>query len=331
MRVTFFLDEDGLDRLRGLDPDAAWRELQLGEHAWVLQTFLRLTRAGHPAELANVPPDEGLIVFHAKQSKALARRLPRRRDVVLVGARADNREPLIADFEVLQNGRFADGRRRFHIPHWPQPGLISRDPARGTRLERLVYKGFDRNLHPAFRSEAWRRFLAGQGIEWVTDSVAFAGRSTDKMAIEWPDFRQVDAVLAVRPDERSQRTAKPATKLLNAWLAGVPALLGPEYAFRELRRSDLDYLEVGSLSEAEAAVRRLREDPGLYQAMVENGRSRAAEYTVEATVRRWAELLYETLPALAHTPASRRLRRVPLPVKVPARALARLLTLRPAR
>ncbi|HVR99524.1 MAG TPA: glycosyltransferase, partial [Thermoanaerobaculia bacterium] len=258
-----------------------------------------------------------------------ARRLPRRRDVVLVGARADNREPLIADFEVLQNGRFADGRRRFYMPHWPQPGLIPRDPARGTNLARLVYKGFDRNLHPAFRSAEWRRFLAGRGIEWVTDSMAFAGRATDKMAVEWPDFRQVDAVLAVRPDERSQRTAKPATKLLNAWLAGVPALLGPEYAFRELRRSELDYLEVGSLAEAEEAVRRLQADPGLYRAMVENGRARGAEYTVEATVRRWAELLYETIPARA----ARRswTRRVPLPLKVPARALARLLTLRPAR
>lgn len=252
------------------------------------------------------------------------------RDVVLVGIRADNREPLIADFEVVQNGRFADDRRRFFIPHWPQPGLIPRDPARGAAVSRIAYKGFDGNLDPEFRSPAWTGFLAENGIDWVVDSVEFAGRATDRLALEWPDFRTVDLVLAVRP-RGGRETSKPATKLVNAWIAGVPALLGPELAFRELRRSELDYLEVSSLDEARAAVRRLLDDPGLYRAMVENGRRRAAELTGEVLVRKWTSLLFERIPALAATPRGRLTRRLPLPVKVSARWLARLLTLRPAR
>lgn len=329
MNVTFFLaGEKDVEALRRLDPDRDWREFQVGERAWILQTYLRLVRAGCPVELAASPPSEGIVVFHAKQSRALRSQWRRLRRTVLLGVRADNREPLIADFEVLQNGRFADEKRRFFIPHWPQPALIPRDVSRGAMIRRIAFKGFDQNLHPDFRSPAWREFLAGKGIEWEVDAVPFAGEATDRLKIEWPDFRQVDLLLAVRPKDRRLWTPKPATKLCNAWLAGVPALLGPEHAYRELRRSELDYLEVDSLESAKAAVLRLLERPDLYEAMVRNGRARGAEFTAEATLPRWMELLTGKLPALA---ASRAGWRPSLPVHVAGKWLLQKAALRPAR
>jgi len=329
MRLTFFLDgEEDLESLRRLDPDRDWRHFQRGEQVWVVQTYLRLARAGLPVELASVPPGEGLVVFHAKQARALRRQAHTLKDAVLVGARADNRQPLIADFEILQNGTFADGRHRFHIPHWPQPGLLPRDPSRGTAIRRLVYKGFDANLNPEFRGPKWRRLLAERGIEWVVDAAPFAGRETDAQAIDWPDFREADLILAVRPPDRRLATNKPASKLVNAWLAGAPALLGPEVAYRELRRSELDYFEVSSLAEAREAVDRLLGDPGLYTSMVENGRARAAGFTAEAIVPRWEKLLFETIPALAPSSASRR---VPLSLRSAGRWLSRTAERRPAR
>ncbi len=328
MRCTFFLAGEDLESLSRIDPGRDWRELQTGERAWILQTWLRLRRAGHPVELSATAPEDGLVVFHAKQKRELLRQRSRLRDAVLVGVRADNREPLIADFEILQNGCFADGRRRFFMPHWPQSGLVPRDPARGERVEQIAYKGFAANLHPAFRTPAWTGFLAAEGIAWVVDAAAFAG--PNRLDLEWPDFRTIDLVLAVRPEERKLRRSKPATKLVNAWLAGVPALLGPELAFRDFRRSELDYLEVASVAEAREAVLRLRRDPGLYRAMVENGLRRGEEFTHEALVSRWAELLFETIPALAQQ-RSRLVRRLPLPARAAGRWLARTVTLRPAR
>jgi hypothetical protein len=329
MRCTFFLAGEDLEALSRIDPDRDWRELQTGERAWILQTWLRLRRAGHPVELSEtVSADSTLVVFHAKQTKELLRQRSRLRDAVIVGVRADNREPLIADFEILQNGFFDDGRRRFFMPHWPQSGLVPRDPARGERIERIAYKGFAANLHPDFRTPAWTDFLAGEGIEWVVDAVAFDGRN--RRELDWPDFRTVDLALAVRPAERKQRRSKPATKLVNAWLAGVPALLGPELAFQELRRSELDYLEVASVAEAREAVLRLRRDPGLYRVMVENGLRRGAEFAHDALVPRWAELLFEIIPVLAER-RSRLFRRLPLPARAAGRWLARTVTLRPAR
>jgi hypothetical protein len=285
-------------------------------------------------ELVGQPPECGenvLLVFHAKHKRALARSSGRLTDAVLVGVRADNREPLEADFEILQNGRFANNRRRFHVSHWPQPGLIPRDPARGTGLLRVAYKGFDRNLHPTFREPRWRELLAARGIEWVVDSVEFAGDQTDHNQVQWNDFSTIDAVVAVRPCERHLYRSKPATKLYNAWHAGVPAILGPEHGYRELRRSPLDYLEVSSVAEAEQALVLLQEDHALYNAMVEHGRRRAAELSVEAICAQWRRLLFEEIPRRAGSPSRRAMRRCPMPLRVALRRLARTATLRPPR
>jgi hypothetical protein len=331
-RVSFALPgEDDLDRLKDLRPDDDWRELQTGERAWILQTFLRLRQAGQPVELVTTPPGLGTAVFHAGHKREVFRARRSLTDTVLIGVRGDLRDPLIADVQVLQNGRFADGRRHFYIPHWPQPGLRPRRPDREARVERVAFKGFDRNLHPDLRAPAWRDFLGHHGIEWLVDSVEYRGRDTAREAIDWPDFTDVDVVVAVRPPDRRFHLAKPATKLINAWLAGVPAILGPEYAYRELRRSELDYIEVSSIDDAGRAVLGLRDDPDRYRAMVDNGLDRAQEYTVAAVTERWRSLLFDTVPALADDPAFRRLRRLPLPTRRAVGRLQQLLGLRRSR
>jgi hypothetical protein len=131
----------------------------------------------------------------------------------------------------------------------------------------------------------------------------------------------------VRPAEGAH-TGKPGTKLYNAWLAGVPAVLGPEPAFRELRRHELDYLEVTSVEEALAAIDRLRSDPALYRAMVDHGRERARDFSVEAILDRWTDLLWERVPALA---AQRPLRSVPPLLRPAVRKVSGLLQRRSAR
>jgi hypothetical protein len=65
-----------------------------------------------------------------------------------------------------------DGRR-FAVPHWPQPGLDERDPARGDRLRVVACKGFAGNLDPAFRDERWPARLAELDVGWAFDAVDF--------------------------------------------------------------------------------------------------------------------------------------------------------------
>jgi hypothetical protein len=200
--------------------------------------------------------------------------------------RGDAHDPALADFTIEQNFQRPETRNRASIAHWPQPGIVRRDPNRGTRLEMLTFKGRVRNLDPVFREQAFRDALAQEGIAFEIDAFAdLRGQHS------WNDYHEADAVLAVRNMTLSDARGKPASKLINAWFAEVPALLGPEPAFQELRRSELDFIEVRTPAEALNALKRLKESPALYQAMVENGRVRREDFTEDALSARWAEVL----------------------------------------
>ena len=315
MDVTFFLPEPDLDRLARLQPDRDWREFVTGGRAWTLQTFLRLRERGDPVTLSATLPDEGLVVFsntHRRELRLPRRGIPRR---VLVGTRQDQLPIRSADYEVLQTRRGCNSRTRHFMPHWPQPGLVARDPTRGARVERLAFKGLSANLHPALAAPDWRAHLASRGLEWVADATEFRGSATDRYALDWPDYHDVDLIVALRPPGRHFNRSKPPTKLFNAWLAGVPAILGPERAYRDLREGPLDYIEATDVAGVERAIARLVQDGDLYRAMVEHGRRRAQEFTAEATAARWSRLLFEVLPAAADRPAARLRRRLPLPLR----------------
>jgi hypothetical protein len=323
--VVFFLaDEPDIDTIRTLDPDRDPDQFRVGERSWIAQTYLRLRSAGWPVDLSDRPPERGLVVFHAKHKHALATVASSRPDLIFVAIRADNSSPLLADFEVLQNGRFDDGRTRFRMPHWPQSGLVPRDPGRGARVETVGYMGFEENLHPDFLDERWAAGLAELGVEWKPRMPRF--RSTNRAgSVDWESYRDLDLVLAVRPFRRELEYAKPATKLVNAWRAGVPALIGPEFPCREIRRDPRDYIEVRGRADALAAVRRLRDDHELYLDMVANGAERAREFSFEDITGQWGQLLFETIPQRIAEGNLCWTRRLPIPVRVHARRLSRLV------
>lgn len=47
----------------------------------------------------------------------------------------------------------------------------------------------------------------------------------------WHDYREIDVVVALRPKSTKKHFCKPATRLYNAWIAGVPAILPNESAY----------------------------------------------------------------------------------------------------
>ena len=256
--------------------------------SWVLQTYLLLRDRGHPVELTNVVPNEGIVVLCT--SEVPIAHVPGSRQF-LVSINADQSPDPFAQMRITQNriqSRLMAGA--FHVPHWPQPGIVPRDPARGDRLQRAAYFGDDVNLCAELKDGRWQEFLAARKIAWEVRGA----QSSRKI-----DFSDVDLVVAVRSFRRSGYICKPASKLFNAWIAGVPALLGSELAFREWRRSDLDYLEVGSFDAVCAAVDRLIETPQLHRAMTENGRRRAEEVSRDRILRRWEHLLFDVARARA--------------------------------
>jgi hypothetical protein len=256
-------------------PDAVADRLRGGYHGWIVQTWLVLKRRGHDVTLVDRFPAGGIAVVHCDHVSVRER--PWRSFVVAV--RADRPPARLCDHQVVQNELGVRSPREHFMPYWPQPGLRPRDPSRGDRVERVGFIGRDRNLAEPFKSPAFRAALEDRGLELVIREEP------------WNDYRDLDVVLAVRSGRPRFLAIKPPSKLVNAWLAGCPALLGPEPAYAALRTDPLDYVEVRTPDEALAELTRLRAEPRRYRALVEQGGRRAQEFTLERMAERWEALL----------------------------------------
>ncbi len=211
-----------------------------------------------------------------------------------IACRSDGAVPELADLRVVQNRALVRSAQDRFIPHWPQPGLIPRDESRGSRVEVLTYMGGTVNLYAPLKEDSFRdRLMELYGVKFEANL-----RGRNDMTAKWFDYSATDLALALRDIGVEDVKVKPASKLVNAWLAGVPALLGPEPAFAELRKSDLDYVIVRSERDVLAAIERLQSDSNLYRAMVNNGRERAKEYNEQKNIMRWSELLTVDVPPL---------------------------------
>ena len=249
-----------------------------GEITWVLQTYLRLKDQGFPCELVGSMPTEGIVLVHRNSLPFNYRPEPKQ---LLVCLKADKPARPYAQLHVVQNERETKLlRNSYRITHWTQPGLIPRDPSRGDQFKTVAFFGRKGNLAKELTDPGWVKRLKSIGLEWRF-----------KNCYQWHDYSDVDVSLAVRTFGASCGDWKPPSKLCNAWLAGVPAILGSEPAFQEQRRSELDYIEVNTLQETIHALERLRNDVDLRQAMVKNARIRAQEVKPEKIVEQWCSFL----------------------------------------
>jgi hypothetical protein len=305
--VWFYLPDQAA--LHGRDPerldiDRDWQVFGTGLYVWVLQTFLRLRAMGAPVRLTGRAPESGIVVTHADYVERLLAETPRALDVTIVSARSDRPKQIYADVEIVQNVSSVEDFQVF-IPSWPQPNLIARRPERGLVVENVVYIGADKQLHQDLKTDEWARTLRDRGLQWESRAISFTGNDNLYSGHRWNDYTAVDVIVAMRPPASRQNRSKPAAKLTNAWAAGVPAIVSPDDAYRELRRSSLDYLEATNAQEALDAILRLQSDPMLFKAMVDNGRERAREFQSDRLAARWETALWHTIPAMTDSVGAR--------------------------
>ena len=273
------LDEDDIARHA--------RRFRGGINNWIVQTFIRVRK---PLLAADMTPTIGERLVgdcvNVAHRDSLNRLLAPYHRSYIVGVRAD-RPPLHScKWELVQNDLERGGPQARHMPFWPQPGLVPRDAERGTRVERIAYFGRTAAAPAWFYDQRFHSKLRRLGVEFeIRDG-------------EWFDYRDVDLVLAHRIESPTVLRHKPASKLVNAWLAGTPALLANEPAYAALKRSALDYIGIESPYDVIKAVERLRGSPQHYLAMVSNGRRRGEMFDVVPTKERWLRLLLdEVIPA----------------------------------
>lgn len=270
-----------------------WPGFGLGLHAWTLQTYLRLKGEGFPCQLTDCLPSEGIALLHHNALRVHQAPVKPTPKLLLICIKAEGERYPYAQLHVVQNPQEANPRNgRHYLPHWPQPGLIPRCRQRGDRFETIAYFGHAANLAPELKSPVWERQLAALGLRWQPIINHNPWDDFQQVDSRWHDCRQIDAIVAVRRFQTQETWGnKPATKLYNAWLAGVPALLGAESAYRSEGTNQVNYLEVASLADSLAALQQLQNDAPLRHALVKNGALRAQEVLPEKITQKWREFL----------------------------------------
>jgi hypothetical protein len=248
--------------------------------SWTLQTYLRLREHDYPCRLVGAIPEEGIVVVHRGD-------LPFNRkpsaDCIFVTTLGDAGWHPYAHVQIVQNPNHLEGRNgTFFMHHWTQPGLIPRNEDRGNAFENVGYFGHPDQLADPLHDNTWAQFLTEHGLIWIP-----VHKGSDRQS----DYSDIDLIVAIRSFDGRAYDYKPATKLHNAWLAGVPAILGPESAYRAERRNEQDYLEARTYDELRDHVVTLKRRPELRQALREQAKANRARIDPAEKARQWWALL----------------------------------------
>lgn len=262
------------------DVDEICEKLIDGVDVWIVQSYLIFKAARLPFEIVfsdKIMPD-AINVLHRDEIH-LKRNLHKG---FILGIRAD-RPPLhMADLVVCQNRSFAQKVSGYYLPLWPQPGLIPRDPERKNKLQNIAFFGRSVNFDSRFLNNEFKAEIKKRGLQFVHQEK------------KWFDYRNVDAVIALRRIPKIETLTKPANKLTNAWLAGVPSLMGDEPAYAELRQNEYDYLVVNSTGDILNAFNRLKQKKE-YLKFREQAQRRAVEFRRDKILTIWLDFFEDTV------------------------------------
>lgn len=287
------------------DADTNWPGFGFGPYTWTLQTYLRLKKNGFPCHLVSTVPLSGILIAHRESLSAIdgffKEKVYPTKNLYVVDISADLDFYSYANFHIVQNPYQTTLQTdSFFMPHWPQPALIKRDALRGDRFENIAYCGNQKNLHPELRSKDWKMALEENNFKWSSKYQHFDHLNPDTYFTnsDWNDFSDVDCLIAVRNFQKTKKNRfnhKPASKLYNAWLAGVPAILGKESAYHYLKTNEFDYLEADSTHEVLKQLLMLKTNLSLRKRIIANGLVRAREIEAGVTLKKWVDLIHNVL------------------------------------
>lgn len=294
MRTSFYLPAHYMPSPQNRE---AWRtgghvhREQLGKggcaESWIYQAWNALALCGSDAGLVTEIPDGGIVIA---LSGTLHTGYTPPPGVFLAAVVADGLPHPGAHVQILQNKRHAallPGS--IYMPHWPQINLLPRDSSRGDEFRAVCFFGDPANLAAELASGEWKAGLKRDlGLDFIV-----------RLHDAWHDYHDIDAVIAIRDFSGNRQIHKPATKLYNAWLAGVPFIGGSDSAYLAEGNPGKDYLAARSPAEVKRHLQRLRGDVSLRRTLVESGGIRSRDFTHQATAQRWRRLVEEELPARA--------------------------------
>lgn len=262
-----------------------WTGFHSNFTAWIGQTYFYLQKAGFDCEIAHKIPESGILVA---DRDTLDNDYPFLENVMLICVQSDKEYHPSAHLHIVHNPPQWEKTKNsiwnpHLITHWPMPGIIPRESKRQQSIENISYIGTRGQLAPELKSDTWKKDLEALNCRWHP--------LWDKS--QWHNYSDLDLMIAARSFDRQVYPNKGAIKLINAWRAGVPAILTPEWGFMAERKSELDFMVVRSYEEALNAVSYLQNHPSYYQNMIDNGLERAKEHTMDITLNQWLDFFHQ--------------------------------------
>jgi hypothetical protein len=293
------------------DPDSDPGRYASGYGHTFLELFVRLRAAGDPVTIGDrIPAGAGTVVVSLEElsewnrhglphmTLALARRLiVRLRGVVVI---RNDLHPHIASPQCTTRefmptrALVSDPARQHVVPLLPQRGIQPRSRERPDRVATVVLKAYRENV-PA----------------WIDDLVLALGRQGVLVRVDdqndhdshgWADFTDVDVALCTQHQETlGDSRRKPATKLINAWSAGVIPICESRVAYLELANEGIDSIIASDVSEIAAAIARLNDNPTVTRTFLGESERRGHEFSVDSVTELWRI-------ALSNVPRTTRIR-----------------------
>ncbi|NOT69153.1 MAG: hypothetical protein HOP04_12740 [Methylophilaceae bacterium] len=256
-----------------------------GQYHWVVQTYIHLKASGLNVILTNKLPHEGILITHRD---CLKYDFIPTNNLFVVVLLVDRDVPLpYAQLHVTHNPvqKLHLGQPYFYMPPWPQIGLIPRDTKRGEIFTNIVYHGYSENLDEKLRENDFLESIQKLGL-----SITYSPPA------HWHDFSHADVILAIRKlGIQEQYLNKPSLKLYNAWLAGVPAIMGYETSYRAEGKINVNYIEATSTQDVLDALKKLKQNPSLVKELVDAGKKSVELFSTTQTVEKWHDFLAKVI------------------------------------
>lgn len=248
-----------------------------GRDGWIITTYLELLNRGYDVELSESFVPGKICVAHQDHIRVRKSSV----NSYIISIKADRALTYTCENEIVQSPSSLSNRSDYYIPYWPQSNIIARDVNRGPIIENIVYMGRERNLAACFRDESFHKKLNNIGV-----TLKVVNRSN------WHNYYNADLVIAIRDGSDDYLKSKPANKLVNAWIARVPSIVGHEPAFKALWRSELDYFTAKTQEDVLSIIKKLKASPTMYTEMIHNAKIRSTEFTFEAISQYWENCLF---------------------------------------
>jgi hypothetical protein len=290
MHIAFYIPEHHLPSkerqttwMNGFTPQLLEAGKSACAQCWLYQTWAEIRNSCDVSIVTEMPASGNVITL----SNFLGTRFRSKHGQFVAAVAADFLPHPGAQIQIVQNAEHATRLPgAIFMPLWPQPNLTPRNSVRGNRLETAAFFGDPSNLTPELANPLFADRLHAET----------GARLEIRGASRWHDYSDVDVVLAIRDFSRSRHLHKPATKLYNAWIAGVPLIGGSDSAYAAEAQAGSDYLVAGSADECIRLIKQLREDPTLRDAIVQSGGKKAAARSRDAVRIEWEDFCNLELP-----------------------------------